>query len=179
MLRTGGASKAKVGSVHGGSSLFAFSVVLTLSACAFGSAKADPPTPEIQTRAEAEIHDLFKDQYAKKSPADRAALARILLGKASENTEESGTRFVLLREARDLAAGGADADTALAAIDQMESDFKIDALKDKYTVLKKLSGRIARRRSQSHVSTRPTTPFPEAIMRLLPGFATWPARGRE
>src|SRR5438045_5631973 len=49
--------------------------------------------------------DLYKDEYAKKSPADQTALSQKLLQKGIETNDDLPSKFVLLKEARDVAAG--------------------------------------------------------------------------
>src|SRR5207249_1218509 len=54
--------------------------------------------------------------YAQKAPIDRQILASKLLQQGMDTADDPAARFVLLREARDLAAGAADAATASRAI---------------------------------------------------------------
>jgi hypothetical protein len=99
------------------------------------------PGPAEQKKAEALIKDdLYKAEYAKaeKDPAARAALARTLLQEGRETTDDIAGRYVLLREARDLAAAAGDAPTALQAVGELAQDFDIDparAFQDKVQAL--------------------------------------------
>jgi hypothetical protein len=87
------------------------------------------PLPDGPAVAEAEkqIRDIFKDEYPRKSAADRRALARKLLKAGEESKEEAALQFVALRDARDLAASAGDLVTALAAIDRLRTRFAVDA----------------------------------------------------
>jgi hypothetical protein len=86
------------------------------------------PVPAAPALAEAEkqIRSLFKDDYAKRAPADRVALARRLLQAGEETKDDDALRYVALREARDLAAAAGDLDTAMAAIGRLGKGFDVD-----------------------------------------------------
>jgi hypothetical protein len=65
--------------------------------------KREPaPTAAAKKEAEAVVRDLFKDDYAKKTPAERGILARKLLKLAKETKDDPVGRFVLLTEAMEL-----------------------------------------------------------------------------
>jgi hypothetical protein len=91
-------------------------------------AKPAPPDAAAQKAAEKLIRDVFKSEFAKRTPADRAALAKKLLAQSAESDADPASRFVLLREARDLAREGADWETAQRAIDETDAAFQVDAL---------------------------------------------------
>jgi serine/threonine protein kinase len=99
------------------------------------------PAPEASTLKEAEkaIREVYKAEFAKKSPADQLALAQKLLRQAGETADDPKARFVLLREARDLALQAGDLEIALAAIDDMALGFEIDVLSTKNSALTKLA----------------------------------------
>jgi len=99
------------------------------------SPKAKAPDAAIQKEAEKLIRDIFKDQYAKKDPAERAALSRTLFKQAGETRDDANSRFVLLREARDIAAQAGDAHLAIEAIDALGREFEVDAVAMKTGVL--------------------------------------------
>src|SRR6185503_2335091 len=67
-------------------------------------------------------------EYAKRAPADQAAFARKLLQQGQQTTDDPAAKFVLLREARDLAAQGGDLPTVLAAVDELARAFVVDAI---------------------------------------------------
>jgi hypothetical protein len=81
------------------------------------------------------VRDLFQADYAKRKPADLLGLAAKLRQLARDTKDDPAARFVLLREAQNLAAQAADPDTALKAIDELASAYRIDALEMKTTAL--------------------------------------------
>jgi hypothetical protein len=86
-----------------------------------------PPEADRQ-RAEKEIRDLFKAEYARRAAEDRQSLAARLLRESKGTREDAAARYVLLAEAVDLAAKAGDPTTALAAVEQMDKGFEVDAL---------------------------------------------------
>jgi WD40 repeat protein len=99
--------------------------------------KAKRPVPDEAKQVEALklIRDLFKEDYAKRKLADRLALAAQLLDKARETDDDPVARFVLLCEARDLAAQGGDAVAVLVAIDELAKEYTVKAIDMKLTAL--------------------------------------------
>ena len=89
-------------------------------------ARLEAPKPAEQAAVLKVIHELFKNEYGKRAPAGRAALAARLMKAAAESAKDPLSQYVLLREARDNAIAGGDADTALAAVDALTSRFKVD-----------------------------------------------------
>jgi len=81
--------------------------------------------------AEKQLKDSLKDEYQKKSAAERIALARRLLKLAQENKKELLTHYIALREARDVAVSAGDFETAFTAIDLMAGTFEVDAAESK------------------------------------------------
>ena len=92
------------------------------------SKRAAVPDAAKQKDAEKLLKDLFKDQYAKKAPADRQALARSLLDQARKSKDDPVSVWVCCREAQDLAAQTCDVKTLIAAIDETSRAFDVDAL---------------------------------------------------
>ena len=88
------------------------------------------PVPEAakQKEAEKQVRDLFKDQYAKKAPADRRALARALLQQAAKSQDDPLAFWVLCREAQDVAVQACDPKTALDALDAAAGLIDCDVL---------------------------------------------------
>jgi hypothetical protein len=101
------------------------SVALVLAMLAQGD-KLPPPTAAEQAEAEKLIKDVFKDDYAKRAPADRLLLARKMLQQGQETKDDPKSRFVLLREARELAMLAGDLPVAMSAVDEMAKSFKVD-----------------------------------------------------
>jgi len=89
--------------------------------------KAPIPPAGAQKNAEALIHELYEKEYAKasKDQAARAQLALTLLQEGRDTNDDRAGRFVLFREARDLAARAGDAPTALQAIADLAQDFAV------------------------------------------------------
>lgn len=88
------------------------------------------PAPDAAAQAafEKTVKEVFKTEYLKRSAADVVSLARKLLQQGRETTDDPTGRYVLLREARDLAAQGGDLATALAAIDELAKTYAVDAV---------------------------------------------------
>ncbi|MBV8879503.1 MAG: hypothetical protein JO332_06055 [Planctomycetaceae bacterium] len=97
--------------------------------------RAGVPDAAKQKDAEKAVHDLFKDQYAKKSAADRKAFARQLLDQAAKTGDDPAAAWVLYREAQDQAVQGFDPRTAIEAIDAAAKQFDIDPLPVKASAL--------------------------------------------
>ncbi|MDB5357174.1 MAG: hypothetical protein JWN24_3627 [Phycisphaerales bacterium] len=104
--------------------------------CSATEQRHAPPDAAAQDKAVRIIHDLYKAQYALRASTDREALAKSLRKHATEVTDDDTGTFVMLREARDLAAGAGDFMTALGAIDDMNRQFAIEPNELKFTILK-------------------------------------------
>ena len=103
----------------------------------FQAQQARAPVPDQAAQKEAEklIREVFKEDYAKKAPADRLALAKKLLQQGIETRDDPAARFVLLREARDLASAGGDLGTAIRAVSEIAKGFEGDVAAMKAAVL--------------------------------------------
>jgi hypothetical protein len=105
--------------------------------------KVDPPkdrrrqVPEgpALDQAEAGIRELYKDDYKKTKHSELTAFAERLLEQAGNVKDDPVARYVLLREAREVAARAADADLAYKAIEELANYFALDARKMKIAVL--------------------------------------------
>ncbi len=96
------------------------------------------PVPEAakQTAAEKLIRDLFrKDYLAAKRPADKLTLAAKLMQQAEETKDDPAARFVLLREARDLASQAGDVSVALTAAEETIRGYEVEPLPLKLATL--------------------------------------------
>lgn len=95
------------------------------------------PVPAADAQAEAEklIRKVHKADYAKTDPEHVLSLAVKLTKQADNSESDSAERFVLLREARDLAAKAGNAPATLQAIDAMARLFAIDVLEMKADAL--------------------------------------------
>ncbi len=98
-----------------------------------GNADVPPrlPVPDAaaQKEAEKQIRELFKEEYAKRTPEARRELARTLLKNAPSTGGDVAALYVLLREAREAAAAVADLETAMAAADATAARFDVPAAK--------------------------------------------------
>lgn len=117
------------------------------------------PDPAKQKESEKLLKDLFKDQYAKKAPADRQALARALLEQARKSAEDPVALWVLYREAQDVAVQICDVRTAMAAIEESARFFDIDSMALKNAALT-ACGKVAR-------GPEDLTSLAEALDRLI------------
>lgn len=92
------------------------------------STRIPEPDPAAQKEAEKLIREIHKADYVRRSPQDLRDLARSLLREGLETKDDPAARFVLLREARELAAQGGDAVTAVAAVEEAAKTFAVDAV---------------------------------------------------
>ncbi|MBL8792404.1 MAG: NPCBM/NEW2 domain-containing protein [Planctomycetia bacterium] len=100
------------------------------------------PAPDAATQAAAEklIKNLFKDDFAKKKPAELLALSAKLLEQAQETRDDAAARFVLFREARDLAPQAGELPRALAVIERLAREFDVSRPAMKADVLSAATG---------------------------------------
>ncbi len=101
------------------------------------------PTPAAQKKAEELIRELFKPEYTRRGPADMKALSAKLYQQALDTKDDQAARYVLLREAQDLAAQAGDLETAFRAVAQTAKEYAADALLLKHAALT-TAGRTAR-----------------------------------
>ena len=102
-------------------------------------ARQPAPPDADQKAAEKIIRDLFKQQYSSKDPAVHRVVAKQMLDQSADAKSDPATRFVLLREARDQAAIGGDVAVGLKAVDDLASQFEVDAGALKLVLLDKIS----------------------------------------
>jgi len=86
------------------------------------------PAAADQKKAEATVRDIFKADYASRDPKARAAFAKKLLQTGIETTDNLAARYVLFREAADIAARAGDIGTCTRAIAETAASFDIDEL---------------------------------------------------
>jgi WD40 repeat protein/serine/threonine protein kinase len=86
------------------------------------------PVPDATQQAQTlkAIKAEFKEEYTRRTGAERLALATKLLDKAALAKDDATTRYVLFSEARDLAAAVANVPTFVRAVDAMAREFTID-----------------------------------------------------
>jgi hypothetical protein len=94
------------------------------------------PVPEAGKVKEAEkaVKELFKAEYARKAPADRASLARLLLQSATSQTNPA-ERWVCLSQAQELAAQAGEWEVAWDAVFQIAAAFEGDGTALKLALL--------------------------------------------
>lgn len=96
---------------------------------------APPPDPAAVREGEKSIRELFKAEYARKFATDLQAFAKKLLDEAVKPETDPVTRYVLLGEARELAAQAGDAATVLAAVAALERRYAVDTVPIKTAAL--------------------------------------------
>lgn len=106
--------------------------------------RAPVPDAAERKKAEALIRDAFRDEYAARDLDARKAFARRLLQEAEKTEGDPAGRYVLYREASDLAAQVGDPVTASGAIDRMFRHYQVDLVGMKADALK-TSRRLAAR----------------------------------
>src|SRR5438552_9677507 len=124
----------------GGEAVMKF-VFILLAGLAGAVQEKKLPVPEASALKEPEkvVRDVFRDDFAKKSPADRLALARKLLQQGLETKGDAAAQFVLFREAREVATLAGDCEQAVRAIDEMGKRFDVDAAQMKSTAIAAIS----------------------------------------
>jgi hypothetical protein len=105
--------------------------------------KAAPPTDPARLRkAEQTLRGQFRSAYAEAATTlKKADLAGKLLDRA-HTADDPALRFVMLREAKDLAVAAGRPATACLAIDQLGRDFTIDALALKAAALEEAAKNV-------------------------------------
>jgi WD40 repeat protein len=96
-----------------------------------------PTAPDLkaQTEAEKKIREGYVAEYAGKSPAERQTLATKLLERGLKARGDADRCYVLLREARDLAARAGDLALSLRAVEETAFLFDVDELEGKKAAL--------------------------------------------
>ena len=97
--------------------------------------KLPVPSSSEARKAEKVIRGLFPNEYKAKGRGARRDFARKLLEQAEESQGNPVSRFVLLREARDIASGALGVKTALAAVAKMVELYAVDSEKTYAPVL--------------------------------------------
>jgi hypothetical protein len=121
----------------------AFWLCLALAGAGLAQDRGPVPSEAAVKEAEKLIRDIFKDDYARKSQADRSLLAQKLLKQSAENKDDQAALYVLLRDALDLATQAGDAATSLSALEKLTARFEVNALALKLSTIGAL-GRFAR-----------------------------------
>ncbi len=100
-----------------------------------------PPTSREKLElAQQNLREMFKAEYGRAtSAAGKANLAKTLLDSSQATADDADARYVLLREAHDLAVAAGDPALACRAIDEMAKLQRIDALGIKAAALGKVA----------------------------------------
>lgn len=120
-------------------------LVVTLALTALAAEPLGPaerlacPDTAKQQEAAKQIRSLFETEYAAKDRDSRKALAEKLLQLGIETDDAPAAKYVLYREARDLAAEIGEVETALRAVDELESSFEIDGSAERAALLLELA----------------------------------------
>lgn len=89
--------------------------------------KAAPDDAALK-EAEKTVRDLYKEEFAKKTPADKRALAKKLLVQGRESSNSAATQYALLTLAVDLGIQTVDLDTCAMAMTELSNAFAIDVV---------------------------------------------------
>lgn len=88
--------------------------------------KAPVPDEASVKKSETELRELFKADYKSADPSDRRAFAKKLLDAAGRDDLDGPTRYVVLREAADIAAQGEDLASSFVAVDRLAARFDVE-----------------------------------------------------
>ncbi|OWK44446.1 hypothetical protein [Fimbriiglobus ruber] len=96
------------------------------------------PTDPVVAEAEKVVRNVFKADFAKKKAADQVDLAKKLLKFGDETNDDPAAKFVLYREARNLAARGGDVPLTMTAADATTKAFDVNPVENKLAALEAL-----------------------------------------
>jgi len=113
----------------------AFARLLALSCLALAQERTPVPDDARLKKAETEVRDVFKADYAKQTPADRRSLALKLFRNGLDTQDDAATRYVLLREASVQAAQAGELAIGLRALDELALGFQVDPVAVKQSFL--------------------------------------------
>ncbi len=97
--------------------------------------KPAPPGANAQREAERTIRETYVADYAGRAPEQRKALAAKLRERARKSGDDEARQYVLLREARDLAARAGDLPASMEAVEEMAFFFDVAAIDAKKAAL--------------------------------------------
>jgi hypothetical protein len=87
-----------------------------------------------QGKVDRPLRENYKAEFASRDPQERGTLGRKLREMADKENDPAA-KFVLLREARDLAIDAGDLSYSFAVIDDMATTFRVDAQEMKVTAI--------------------------------------------
>jgi hypothetical protein len=105
-----------------------------------GSAANRSPVPgdAAVAKAEAGVRQILKDEYARKQPAEKKALAQKLVTLAAQTPDDPASRYVMLRDAQELAVGVTDPGLALQAIGDLARWYQVEASAQQLAAMEKI-----------------------------------------
>jgi hypothetical protein len=109
--------------------MLGISVLVSISLVFAQNDESRTPTPakDAIATAEKKLKEVFKADFAKTKAADRSELAGKLLDFAAQSKDDPAEKYVLLQEARDLAAKAGDHALYLRAADELSTAFRVSA----------------------------------------------------
>ena len=119
-------------------------LLLALCTALFQDGRQAIPSEPDQTRAEKVIREILKEEFAKETPFALANLSKGLLRRAREPSEDLASRYVLYREAADLAVRAEKPEVALSAIGDLCREFRVDSALARTMLLSKMQPRLTR-----------------------------------
>ncbi len=114
--------------------------------------RAPIPDSSAQEAAGRIVRELFESDYRDTSAAGKHRLATKLRRQAEKTGDDPAGRFVLLREARDLAINAGELELALGIVDQIGRQYATDWLPMKATAFLAVSPRVPASSAASFVS---------------------------
>src|SRR5688572_19257869 len=115
-------------------------VIATLTIVIAAQAGPQPIPDEASVRAaEKIVREVFQEDYAKRSLADQATLAKKLLLQASTTKDDAAALYVMLRDAHQLATQGGDLEGSMASLDRLAASFQVPRGSMKHAALDSLS----------------------------------------
>jgi len=119
---------AVLGAANGKSAAVSGTPVVVLDDAATVPATQRSAVPDLAAQAKAGklIREVYEKEYAQRDLSQRAEFARMLIEQGLQTEGDTGARFVLFREARDIAAAAGDAMVASRAIALLDRHFIVD-----------------------------------------------------
>jgi tetratricopeptide (TPR) repeat protein len=128
-------------------------LLITMSGLLAADDKKPVPKAEALTAAEKTIKEVFKDEYAKTTTADKLALAQKLLEQAGETKDDVAARYVLYQQAIDLATQAGDLKQAFKTADELAKEFAVSSAALKVAAVDKAAAAVAAGDAKALVDT--------------------------
>ncbi len=101
------------------------------------AARLPAPDASAQAAALRLVRELYAADYARTGVPAKTSLARSLVAAAAKTNDDVAARYVMLREAHDLASGAGDQSTAMDALDLLGRCYAVNILPQKLVILRK------------------------------------------